>query len=94
MKNLSSTDFNNMIAMISQLDMAQLKDVSELVQLQRNRLGQLVKRSLVIGDRVSFEGRQGYQEGTVVKVSVKNVVVDTGGYQKWRVPASMLTKVA
>ena len=91
---LTTEAFNKMIEMIPQLDMDQLNDINELLVLQRNRLGMQLKRTLRIGDRVSFDGRNGYQEGTVVKVAIKNVVVDTGGYQKWRVPASMLTKVA
>jgi hypothetical protein len=45
------------------------------------------------GDRVSFNGRRGLTEGTVLKVNIKNVVVDTGT-TRWNVPASMLTKVA
>jgi hypothetical protein len=91
---LSITEFNTVIGLLPQLDMDQLNDITELLGLQRNRLGMQMKRSLKIGDRVSFEGRRGYIEGTVEKVSIKNVVVDVGGPQKWRVPASMLTKVA
>jgi hypothetical protein len=51
-------------------------------------------RSLVIGDKVSFTGRGGrLVTGTVDKVKIKNVLVDTG-MGRWNVPASMLTKVA
>jgi hypothetical protein len=52
-------------------------------------------RGLVIGDTVSFTGRGGrLVEGTVLKVKIKNVSVDTGVTGRWNVPASMLTKVA
>jgi hypothetical protein len=48
-----------------------------------------------VGDKVSFEGRGGVTVfGKVTKVMVKNIVVDTGEVRKWRVPATLLTKVA
>jgi len=49
---------------------------------------------MVSGDRVSFNGRRGLTEGTVMKVNIKNVVVDCAPNGRWNVPASMLTKVA
>jgi len=91
---LNVKDLEVMNALVSKMSLDDIKLANERLSLQRSFLGNQVKRSLTIGDKVSFTGRKGYTEGTVTKISIKNVVVDTGGYQKWNVPASMLTKVA
>jgi len=91
---LNVKDMEVMNTLVSKMSLEDIKITTERLSLQRSYLGNQVKRSLIIGDKVSFEGRKGYTEGTVVKIAIKNVVVDTGGYQKWNVPASMLTKVA
>ena len=70
-----------------------IKMVNERMSLQRTFIGNDIKRSLKIGDKVSFNGRRGLTEGTVLKIAIKNVVVDTGS-TRWNVPASMLSKVA
>jgi hypothetical protein len=51
-------------------------------------------RSLKFGDRVSFQGRYGVTEkGTVEKIKIKYVLVDTGIHGRWNVPGSHLTLV-
>ena len=95
MNMLNVKDMEVMNTLVSKMSLEDIKLTTERLSLQRSFLGNQVKRSLTIGDKVSFTGRRGYtEEGTVVKIAIKNVVVDTGSYQKWNVPASMLTKVA
>jgi len=45
------------------------------------------------GDRVSWSGRYGYQEGTIVRVKRKKAIVDVGSHRNWDVPLSMLEGV-
>ena len=75
------------------MSLEDIKMVNERMSLQRTFIGNDIKRSLKIGDKVSFNGRRGLTEGTVLKIAIKNVVVDTGS-TRWNVPASMLKKVA
>jgi|TARA_B100000929_G_scaffold176938_1_gene140175 hypothetical protein len=80
-------------SLISNMDADNISDMSFALKQQRTFLGRSVIRDLVIGDKVEFDGRNGRVSGTVSKVAIKNVSVDTSE-GRWRVPASMLTKVA
>ena len=69
----------------------ELRCIIEAVKQRRAWLTRSNIRATVIGDKVSFTGRNGVTlSGTVTKVMQKNVIVNTprGNY---RVPANMLT---
>ncbi|MBT6443343.1 MAG: hypothetical protein HOK61_13020 [Alphaproteobacteria bacterium] len=89
---LKSNEMDTINALVSKMSLEDVKMVSERMNMQRTFLGKQTIRSLMKGDRVSFNGRRGLTEGTVLKINIKNVVVDTGS-TRWNVPASMLTKV-
>ena len=84
---------DTMNALVSKMSLEDVKMVSERLNMQRTFIGKQTIRTLMKGDKVSFNGRRGLTEGVVMKVNIKNVVVDTGS-TRWNVPASMLTKVA
>lgn len=90
---LKSTEMDTINALVSKMSLEDVKMVSERLNMQRTFIGKQTIRTLMKGDKVSFNGRRGLTEGTVLKVNIKNVVVDTGT-TRWNVPASMLTKVA
>ena len=90
---LKSTEMETINALVSKMSLEDVKMISERLNMQRTFIGKQTIRTLCKGDRVSFNGRRGLTEGTVLKVNIKNVVVDTGT-TRWNVPASMLTKVA
>ncbi|SVB29066.1 uncharacterized protein METZ01_LOCUS181920 [marine metagenome] len=91
---LTTTDMETMGSLVSKMSLEDISTFSDRMNLQRTFLGKDLMRSLVIGDKVSFTGRGGVLvEGTVEKIAIKNVSVNTDR-GRWRVPASMLTKVA
>jgi hypothetical protein len=90
---LKSTEMDTINALVSKMSLEDVKMISERLNMQRTFIGKQTIRTLMKGDKVSFNGRRGLTEGTVLKVNIKNVVVDTGA-TRWNVPASMLTKVA
>ena len=90
---LKSTEMDTINTLVSKMSLEDVKMVSERLNMQRTFIGKQTIRTLMKGDRVSLNGRRGLTEGTVLKVNIKNVVVDTGT-TRWNVPASMLTKVA
>tara|TARA_B110000858_G_C17762025_1_gene455004 strand:+ start:663 stop:938 length:276 start_codon:yes stop_codon:yes gene_type:complete len=90
---LKSSEMDTMNALVSKMSLEDVKMVSERLSMQRTFIGKQTIRTLMKGDKVSFNGRRGLTEGVVMKVNIKNVVVDTGS-TRWNVPASMLTKVA
>jgi hypothetical protein len=92
---LNVTDMETINSLVAKMGLEDIKMVNDRMSLQRTFLGKDIMRGLVIGDTVSFTGRGGrLVEGTVLKVKIKNVSVDTGVGGRWNVPASMLTKVA
>lgn len=72
----------------------QLNSIMDAVKYARARLAESTKRSLMLGDNVSFVSTKTGQTmtGHVTKIAIKYVTVRTlGGL--WRVPANMLTLV-
>ena len=79
---------------IFSLEAIELAQVIEAVKLRRNQLHCENARALSIGDRVSFEGRGGVPEkGTVRKIKIKYVLVETDRGSRWNVPGSHLTQI-
>ena len=85
---------NKMIQDIYTLNSDELNQVVDAVKLRRNQLHSLDAHSLRIGQRVSFQGRNGITEkGTVRKIKIKYVLVETDRGQRWNVPGSHLTQI-
>ena len=72
----------------------ELSSIVETVKLRRNQLHFADAHSLRIGSRVSFQGRGGITEkGTVRKIKIKYVLVETDNGIRWNVPGSHLTEI-
>ena len=83
--------------LIYQMDGPQLQEIIEAVQLKRQYLAKQAIKNFIKGDMVQFTSRRtgGKVNATVEKVNKKYVIVSTHiGGEKWRVPATMLTKEA
>ena len=79
---------------IFNMNSEELESVIESVKLRRNQLHFKNAHSLRIGQRVSFAGRRGITEkGTVRKIKIKYVLVETDRGQRWNVPGSHLTQI-
>tara|TARA_A200000159_G_C7303889_1_gene331439 strand:+ start:877 stop:1167 length:291 start_codon:yes stop_codon:yes gene_type:complete len=82
--------------LIYQMDGDQLHQVVEAIQLKRQFLAKQAIRNFIVGDMVQFTSKRtgGKVNATVEKVNKKYVIVSTHiGGEKWRVPATMLTKI-
>jgi len=78
---------------INNSSIVELREISELIQIRKDMLGKNKMREMKVGDKVSFEKKNGViVSGTIRKKNIKRIVVDTpeGG---WNVPANMLTLV-
>ena len=76
---------------LGEADDNELRCIIEAVKQRRTWLTRSNIRATVIGDKVSFTGRNGLTlTGTVTKVMQKNVLVNTGR-GVYRVPANMLS---
>ena len=73
----------------------ELTSIIDAVKFARARLMEKNKRSLRIGDSVSFTSSKTGRivQGTVTKIAIKFVTVLTPSTCLWRVPANMLTVV-
>ena len=69
----------------------QLASIIDAVKFARSRLMEQTKRSLMLGDKVSFTSSKTGQRvtGTVNKIAIKYITVNTQ-QGLWRVPANML----
>ena len=85
------------VELIYQMDNEQLKEVAEAIQLKRQFLAKQAIKNFIKGDLVQFTSSKtgGKINATVEKVNKKYVIVSTHiGGEKWRVPATMLTKLS
>ena len=83
--------------LIYQMDAEQLTQVVDAIQLKRQYLAKQAIKNFIKGDMVQFISRRtgGKVNATVEKVNKKYVIVSTHiGGEKWRVPATMLTKLS
>ena len=83
--------------LIYQMDGDQLQQIVEAIQLKRQFLAKQAIRNFIVGDMVQFTSKRtgGKVNATVEKVNKKYVIVSTHiGGEKWRVPATMLTKIS
>ena len=83
--------------LIYQMDGPKLQEIIEAVQLKRQYLAKQAIKNFIKGDMVQFTSRRtgGKVNATVEKVNKKYVIVSTHiGGEKWRVPATMLTKLS
>ena len=72
----------------------QISSIADAVKFARARLTDKIKYTLKMGDNVSFVNKEGrYVTGFVEKVAIKYVTVKTVS-GRWKVPASMLTRIA
>lgn len=82
---------------LTQLTDDELRKINAAVidQLKSNRNASAVakRHTLSAGDRVSWNGRNGYTEGTIVRVKRKKAICDVGHGRNWDVPLGMLTAV-
>jgi hypothetical protein len=78
---------------INAMNSDELEQIVDAIKLRRTYLSRHAARTLGVGDSVKFEARGRVVRGTVFKVNPKTVIVKEQGYGKWKVPASMLTRV-
>ena len=86
---------NEIMNNLNDLEEAELRALNHAVISQmkaiRNRESALKRRTLRAGDKVSWDGRYGYTEGTIVRVKRKKAICDVGSGRNWDVPLNMLT---
>ena len=91
-------EYSNIISNLSLLSEGELRNLNRLVidHLKTIRNIDAAEKRAVLceGDRVSWTGRQGYTEGTIVRVKRKKAICDVGYGRNWDVPLSMLNKIA
>ena len=73
-------------------DSRELDAVYGFVKDRRRALGNRLKYTLSVGDRVAISSSGKVEEGTVTKINRTRAVVDMRG-GSWTVPFSMITKM-
>ena len=68
----------------------QMREIAQMFNYARSLPASRAARAFAVGQKVSWVGRRGQMEGTVVKVLKKNVRVKTEADGVWNVTASML----
>ena len=69
----------------------ELEQIIAAVKLQQTFLAKQTARKFAVGEAVSFKDKQGRTVvGTVRKVNIKTVLVDSPTQGRWKVTASML----
>ena len=81
---------NDTMGLVHNMNSDQVDQLVQAIKLIRSRINQTAIRTVQVGDRVQFTGRNNNTvTGSVTKKAIKYVTVDTGA-QRWKVPANML----
>ena len=70
----------------------ELNLIIEAVKFKRAQNGRQAARTLVIGERVQFNGRNGVVVGKLEQIKIKKAIV-VAGQTRWNVPLAMLEAV-
>ena len=70
----------------------ELNLIIEAVKFKRAQNGRQAARTLVIGERVQFNGRNGVVTGRLEQIKIKKAIV-VSGQTRWNVPLAMLEAV-
>jgi len=87
--------FADTINAIGNMTESELSDLNRAVcsELKSRRSAESARKRFLFkaGDKVSWSGRNGYTEGTIVRVKRKKAICDVGYGRNWDVPLNMLT---
>jgi len=89
--------FNEILDSANNLTEVELRELNSFVcarlKERRNFDAALKRRTLSEGDKVSWNGRSGYTEGTVIRVKRKKAICSVGHGRNWDIPLGMLSKL-
>ena len=90
--------FDQILDSTQQLSEGELRELNSFIiaRLKERRSfdAALKRRTLSAGDKVSWTGRNGFTEGTIVRIKRKKAICSVGYGRNWDVPLNMLTKVS
>ena len=73
-------------------DVRELRAIQGFIKDRRSSLGNRLKYTLNIGERVAVNGSRGIEEGTITKINRTRAIVNIDD-MKWNVPFSMISKM-
>jgi hypothetical protein len=95
-------NYSEILSHMGQLDESQLRSLNSAVigelKARRNQEAARKRHLFGAGDKVSWNGRNGYTEGTIVRVKRKKAIVRVNATRStrminWDVPLNMLNAV-
>lgn len=87
---LTKSEMTKLNTLFAKADSSQMKEISQMFNMQFKAKTQMAKNSFSVGQNVFFNDKRGAKiEGVVTKVMIKNVQVSTDGGM-WRVAPTLL----
>lgn len=87
---LTKSEMTKLNALFAKADSSQMKEISQMFNMQFKAKAQMAKNSFTVGQNVFFNDKRGQKiEGVVTKVMIKNIQVSTDA-GLWRVAPTLL----
>lgn len=87
---LTKSEMTKLNTLFAKADSSQMKEISQMFNMQFKAKTQMAKNSFSVGQNVFFNDKRGQKiEGVVTKVMIKNVQVSTDA-GLWRVAPTLL----
>lgn len=87
---LTKSEMSKLNALFAKADSSQMKEISQMFNMQFKAKTQMAKNSFTVGQNVFFNDKRGQKiEGVVTKVMIKNIQVSTDA-GLWRVAPTLL----
>lgn len=87
---LTKSEMTKLNALFAKAESSQMKEISQMFNMQFKAKTQMAKNSFSVGQNVFFNDKRGQKiEGVVTKVMIKNIQVSTDAGM-WRVAPTLL----
>ena len=87
---LTKSEMTKLNTLFAKADSSQMKEISQMFNMQFKAKTQMAKNSFTVGQNVFFNNKRGAKiEGVVTKVMIKNIQVSTSDGM-WRVAPTLL----
>ena len=89
--SLTTKQMSQIQVLFAQADMKDFNKIADMFNVSRRMAERSLKADFKVGQKVTWTGKRGFQEGTITKINRKNIVVDAGSNGMWNVSPSLLT---
>ena len=88
---LTTNEIAKLQVLMAKADIDQFQHIADMFNATRRMKVNSLKNNFKVGQKVTWTGKRGFQEGVITKINRKNIVVNAGPGGMWNVSPALLT---